>query len=82
MHDTIQMTIVRPEGVVFTGDVEYAICPGYEGQIGLLNDHTPILARIQEGEVFLRLKEGKEKKLEVKDGILHVVPDRAVIYTY
>lgn len=45
----MKLTIVSPKGVVYDNEVEYIICQGNEGQIGILKDHEPVIVPINNG---------------------------------
>ncbi|MBQ9229626.1 MAG: ATP synthase F1 subunit epsilon [Prevotella sp.] len=47
----LQLKIVSPEKVEFTGEVERILVPGQQGQFEILNNHAPIISILQKGVV-------------------------------
>lgn len=47
----LQLKIVSPEKVEFTGEVERVVVPGIQGQFEILNNHAPIISVLQKGVV-------------------------------
>jgi len=47
----MKLEIVTPEKLVFSQDVPMATLPGIEGEFGVLDQHSPLIAELQEGEV-------------------------------
>jgi F-type H+-transporting ATPase subunit epsilon len=48
---TFFLEIVSPERKVFSGEVEFGIFPGAEGQFGVLPHHAPLLSLLIPGEI-------------------------------
>ena len=47
----MKLEIVTPEKLVFSQNIEMATLPGVEGEFGVLQNHSPLIAALQEGEV-------------------------------
>lgn len=48
---TLQLEIISPEKIVFSGEVALAVIPGEEGDFGVLPKHSPVVAQLRAGEV-------------------------------
>ena len=75
----MKLLIVNPKGVYFDGEVEYVIIDGDNGQLGILENHTPIVVGVNEGFVK-RVKDNQEYFymisggiIEYKDNIINVI---------
>jgi len=75
----MKLTIVNPKGTYVDTEIDYAIIDGDNGQLGLLEDHTPIVVGINEGfvksvknsvEHFYMISGGI---VEFKDNFLNVI---------
>jgi len=74
----IRLELVTPERLLVSEEVDEIIAPGYEGEFGVLPDHTPYLAILSVG--VLRYRKGDEvQKIAVGGGFAEVTPDRVVI---
>ena len=47
----MQLSLISPEGIVFTGDVEMIVIPGAKGDFGVLNYHAPFMTMLRNGTV-------------------------------
>ena len=78
MADLLQMSIVTPEKMVVSDEVDQVNCPGSEGDLGILYDHTPILTTLRPGQ--LSYQKGQETVyLIVSGGYLEVTDNRVII---
>ncbi len=74
----IQLDIVTAERMVYSEDVDMVIAPGFEGQLGILPHHTPLMTTLLPGELRVK-KGGEETSLAISGGFLEVRPDRVVV---
>jgi len=78
MASTIKLEVVTPERLLVSEDVDEIIAPGYEGEFGVLPEHTQYLAILAIG--ILRYRKGNEiRKIAVGGGFAEVMPDRVVV---
>ena len=78
MASTIRLEVVTPERLLVSEDVDEIIAPGYEGEFGVLPEHTQYLAILAIG--ILRYRKGSDvRKLAVGGGFAEVMPDRVVV---
>ena len=72
-HLTIE--IVTPDRAIVHETVDEARLPGAEGYLGVLPGHTPLLVKLQVGEIWFR--RGDEKTyLHAAFGFAEILPDR------
>lgn len=81
MAGTLKFTIVTPDAVVYSRDVQMVTLPGIEGQIGVLPGHVPLLTQIVPGELIVRDSDGQETFLAVGEGLVEVTGTRVSIVT-
>jgi F-type H+-transporting ATPase subunit epsilon len=75
---SIRLDIVTAERMVYSEEVDMVVAPGFEGQLGILPHHTPLMTTLLPGE--LRIKKGAEEvSLAISGGFLEVRPDRVVV---
>ena len=73
-----RLQIISAERVVYEDDVDMVICPGIEGELGILPHHAPIFTLLQPGE--LRVHKGTEEvSIVVTGGFLQVTQEKVVI---
>ena len=78
MASTIRLEVVTPERLLVSEDVDEIVAPGYEGEFGVLPEHTQYLAILAIG--ILRYRKGSDvRKMAVGGGFAEVMPDRVVV---
>ncbi|MDQ3938702.1 MAG: F0F1 ATP synthase subunit epsilon [Chloroflexota bacterium] len=75
---TILLDIVTPERLVFSEQVDSVVCPGIEGELGVLPHHAPLLTTLGVGELRIR-RGGDEEYFAIAGGFVQVRPDRVVV---
>ena len=71
MEDTYKIEIVSPEKVIFSDEnVQEAILPSYEGEMGILKDHIPIISFLRPGIVKILKSPENINSFFVQDGII------------
>jgi|WetSurMetagenome_2_1015567.scaffolds.fasta_scaffold00055_23 F-type H+-transporting ATPase subunit epsilon len=68
---TYLLEIVTPEKKAFSDQVDFAVFPGSEGELGILFDHAPLLSSLLPGEVRIT-RNGAVEHLAVSGGFLEV----------
>lgn len=77
---TIHVDVVSAEEHIFSGEAEFVVLPGEEGELGIYPRHTPLLTRIRPGAVRVKPATGGEEELVfVSGGILEVQPDMVTV---
>jgi F-type H+-transporting ATPase subunit epsilon len=74
MSLTIHVDIVSAEQEIFSGLAEMVFAPAVMGEVGIAPHHTPLLTRLNPGEIRLQLPGGREEAFYVSGGILEVQP--------
>ena len=72
------LEIVTPERQVFSEEVDSVVCPGIEGELGVLPHHAPLLTTLGVGELRIR-RGGEEEFFAIAGGFLQVRPDKVVV---
>ncbi len=78
MADSIQLTVMTPDRVALSEEVERVEAPGSEGYFEVLPKHTPFLTGLKTGQV-LYAKDGGEEVLSPDGGFVEVLMDRVTI---
>jgi F-type H+-transporting ATPase subunit epsilon len=73
----IRVEIVTPRGYVYTGEVEMINIPTEEGEIGVLENHMPLMSALRPGLVYINGE--KEKGFFVTEGFVQVSPKKVNI---
>ena len=70
----LDVHLVTPEREVWAGEASFVVVRGIDGDIGVLPGHTPLLAALAVGPVFIDADGGRTAAV-VDGGFLHVAHD-------
>jgi F-type H+-transporting ATPase subunit epsilon len=71
--------VLTPEGEVFDGEVHQLSTRTAVGEIGILANHVPVLARLRPTELRLHMPGGEVKRWAQAEGWLQVFANRATV---
>ena len=72
---TFRLEIVSAERSLFSGEANFVVVPGVDGELGVFPNHTPLLTRIKPGTLKFHAKDESEETLFfVAGGFLEVQP--------
>ena len=71
---TLQLEVVTPDKTVVSGEVEMAVCPGIEGEFGVLPKHVSLLSALKIGGLRYRTG-GKDEHIFISGGFADVNND-------
>ncbi len=75
MAHTLHVDVVSAEESIYSGEAEFVVLPGEDGELGIYPRHTPLITRIRPGEVRIKPAGGGDEELIfVAGGILEVQP--------
>jgi F-type H+-transporting ATPase subunit epsilon len=75
----VDVRVLTPEGEVFTGEVEQLSTRTAVGEIGILANHVPVLARLRPTELRLHMPDGGVRRWAQAEGWLQVFANRATV---
>ena len=78
MADTLQFSLVSPERELYSGDVDKVDIPGTEGDLGVMPNHSPLMAAIRTGTITV-YENGTETKFFVQGGFADVTPSGLIV---
>ncbi len=73
--------IVSPSMIVFSEDADFVIIPGEEGDIGILENHSPLISNLRKGLVYVYENKKIKKNFFISKGVLEVTNEKCVILT-
>lgn len=78
MSALFHLDILSEEKTVFSGEISSLIVPAEYGYLGVLAEHTPIIAHLVKGQIIWRDKEGNPGKISCDNtGFLEVQRNKA-----
>ena len=80
MAHTITVDVVSAEEQIFSGEAEFVILPGVDGELGVYPRHTPLFTQIKPGAVRIKQPGVAEEVLVfVQGGFLEVQPHKVTV---
>lgn len=76
----ISCRVVTPEATVFDESVSGVVVPAFDGEVGILRNHAPMVALVGLGEMRVR-SGGQVSRLAVDGGFLQVKNNCVIILT-
>ncbi len=80
MADVLKVSVISPERVLFEGTARGVIAPAFDGEMGILPMHAPLMTLLGRGTLRIDTTEG-EKRFGVAGGFLQVVDDTIRVVT-
>jgi F-type H+-transporting ATPase subunit epsilon len=74
----ILLEVVTPDRLVLSTEADVVVCPGVEGQFGVLAGHIPFLSALEIGEMYYR-QGGKTEYLAVSGGFAEVTGAKVTV---
>ncbi len=75
----LNVSVISPESVLFQGETESVVAPAYDGEVGILTGHAPLMALLGDGQ--LRLGGGSGPSFKVSGGFMQVLNNDVRIVT-
>ncbi len=75
----VALEIVSPERLLLSRSVEMVVIPAMEGDMGVLEGHTPMMVTLRGGVIALYENEQITEQLFVAGGFAEVTPERCTV---
>ncbi len=70
----MSVAVISPERTIFEGEADLVVAPAWDGEVGILRGHAPMMVLLGSGDLRIRL-EGQEQRFYVSGGFLQVIDD-------
>lgn len=68
----MRVTVISPEAAVFDGEADAVIVPAFDGELGILPNHAPLMTTLGRGVLTVRAGD-VATRFRVQGGFLQVV---------
>ena len=79
MSDKFSIEIISPEKTILKSETREVTIPSFEGQMGILKDHIPLITFLRPG--FIIINNSEEKKFYVEEGTVEFSNNSLLILT-
>ncbi len=80
MSDSLKVSVISPERVLFEGTARGVVAPAFDGEVGILPMHAPMMTLLGKGTLRVDTAAG-EQRFTVSGGFLQVVDDTVRVVT-
>lgn len=68
----MRVTVISPEAAVYDGEADAVVAPAFDGELGILANHAPLMTMLGTGTLTVRAG-GVAQHFRVQGGFLQVV---------
>ncbi|MEN8928483.1 MAG: ATP synthase F1 subunit epsilon [Flavobacteriales bacterium] len=73
------LDIITPDSKLFSGEVTSVTLPGIDGELGVLNNHAPLITTLKVGNITIIKESGETESFETKGGIVEVLNNKVIV---
>jgi len=78
----LSISVISPEAVLFEGTADMVVAPAFDGEVGILTGHAPLMTLLGKGVLRVGGDDGKRFNvdggfLQVVDNVVRVVTEKA-----
>ena len=77
----LKVRIVAPDRVVYQGESSSVVAPAWDGQVGILPGHAPMIVLLGVGHLDVDHVGGGSERFHVAGGVLKVLDDQVTVLT-
>jgi F-type H+-transporting ATPase subunit epsilon len=67
----LSVALITPDDTVFEGDADMVVVPAWDGEVGFLYNHAPMMALLGHGLMRIQL-DGRERAFRIEGGFVQV----------
>ena len=79
MSNKFTVEIISPDQTILKQEIKEVIIPSFEGQMGILNNHIPLITFLRPGIITIKAED--EKKYYVEEGTVEFSNNNLLILT-
>ena len=72
----LNVSVISPEAVLYEGQTDSVVAPAFDGEVGILTGHAPMMTLLGKGTLRL-----PDRKFEIEGGFLQVVENNVRVVT-
>ena len=69
----MRVTVISPEAAVFDGEADSVVAPAFDGEVGILANHAPLMTVLGTGVLTVEGRRASTRRFHVQGGFLQVV---------
>lgn len=77
----LRVRVVAPDRVVYQGESSSVVAPAWDGKVGILPDHAPIIILLGVGELDVDLPGNGSHRFHIAGGVMKVLNNQVTVLT-
>ncbi|MEO6331637.1 MAG: ATP synthase F1 subunit epsilon [Gemmatimonadaceae bacterium] len=77
----LKVSVISPEALLFEGEAQSVVAPAFDGSLGILTGHAPMVTLLGNGELRLEGASAGSKRFAVDGGFLQVEDNNVRVVT-
>jgi len=78
MSRKLNCSILTPERTIYDGDIDFVVVQAFDGELGFLPGHSPLISELGVGEIRLRDKTSTDYMI-IEGGIVEIKENKLII---
>ena len=76
----LKVSVISPESILFEGEARSVVAPAFDGEVGILENHAPLMTLLGKGQLRLGGGDG-DRRFRIDGGFLQVVDNVVRVVT-
>ena len=77
----LTVSVISPERVLYEGEARSVVAPAFDGEVGILPSHAPMMTLLGRGVLRVEGGAGEATRFAVAGGFLQVADDHVRVVT-
>lgn len=77
----LHVSVISPEKILFEGEAESIVAPAFDGEVGILTGHAPMLTLLGTGSLRVGGPGAGGQRFKVSGGFLQVADNKVRVVT-
>jgi F-type H+-transporting ATPase subunit epsilon len=76
----LKVSVISPEAALFEGDATSVVAPAFDGEVGILTGHAPMMTLLGKGALRIEAA-GGARRFTIEGGFLQVLNNHVRVVT-
>ena len=77
----LKVSVISPERVLYEGEATAVVAPAYDGEVGILTGHAPMMSLLGKGSLRISGSSSAESQFQIEGGFLQVIDNNVRVVT-
>ena len=77
----LKVSVISPEASLYEGEATSVVAPAYDGEVGILTGHAPMMTLLGKGELRVQSGGSEARRFTIEGGFLQVVNNHVRVVT-